>query len=160
MARGPVRFQVSLKADELPKWAATFPDAIGHALYEEALDIFAASQRLVPVDTGALRNSGSVTKSDLGNGVIEVVIGYGGPAIGYAEKVHDTPPGQAHHAPPTQWKYLEVPFNNATRGQQNRIIGRAKDLLAGFGINPESAGTATFASDGNAAIDTTGQYEG
>src|SRR3954447_26710077 len=92
--------------------------ALSVALYREGLRIFAESQKLVPVDTGALRGSGVVTEPRIVGTTVEVVIGYGGPAAPYAIYVHEIPPPpntstggrSATHNPPTQWQYLEDPF--------------------------------------------------
>lgn len=103
--------------------------ALSVALYREALRIFAESQRITPVDTGALRGSGVVTEPRVTGTTVEVVIGYGGPAAPYAVYVHEIPPPpntstggrSATHNPPTQWKYLEDPFNAAAEGISERL---------------------------------------
>ncbi len=85
------------------------PQAVGAALYQVALDIFADSQRLVPVDTGTLKGSGGVAgpyRNTSGNP--EVMVYYGGAAADYAIFVHERL--DIYHAEPTQAKFLETPF--------------------------------------------------
>ena len=62
--------------------------AANRALYAGAHEIFNESQRRTPVDTGALRGSGSVVQSGSGGGA-EAEIKYGGTAAGYALYVHE-----------------------------------------------------------------------
>jgi hypothetical protein len=105
------------------------PTVMGGAMYREALRIFEESQHLVPVDTGNLRSSGHVTPPVILGSKIEVVIGYGGAAAGYAIFVHEIPPPpeqspggrSARHNPPTQYKYLEQPALAAVPGMQERV---------------------------------------
>jgi len=145
MSRGPLTLQFSIDSSRWAKWIKLFPDAVGHALYEEGQDILAASQKLVPVRTGALRNSGQVVMEQQGD-TYQVVIGYGGPAIGYAVKVHEDP--NARHAPPTQWKFLEGPLlYAASHGMDARIASRARAILNGFGINASNAQAVAAGED-------------
>lgn len=62
--------------------------AANRALYAGANEIFNESQRRSPVDTGALRGSGTVVQSG-GAGGAEAEIKYGGTAAGYAIYVHE-----------------------------------------------------------------------
>ena len=155
-----LKFTIAVKTDKFPQWMTQFPEAIAGALEEEAQEILAASQMLVPVKTGALKNSGGVYREDQPNGSVVIYIGYGGPAASYAEIVHETPPPAhaakqargtpstttatsgrtAFHAPPTQWKYLETPFLNATRGQQRRLVERTRLLLSAAGFTTKGKG--------------------
>lgn len=105
--------------------------ATSAALYGEANTIFSESQRIVPVDTGALRDSGQVTTPVVSGVTVEVEIGYGGPAAPYALYVHEIPPPPAKssggrsatHNPPTAWKYLEGPFMAAMATMETRLGG-------------------------------------
>lgn len=63
-------------------------DAANRELYAGATSIFNASQRITPVDTGALRGSGAMRQSG-GAGGAEAEIKYGGTAAGYALYVHE-----------------------------------------------------------------------
>lgn len=62
--------------------------AANRELYAGANAIFNESQRRSPVDTGALRGSGTVRQSG-GSGGAEAEIKYGGTAAGYALYVHE-----------------------------------------------------------------------
>lgn len=91
---------------------------LADALYLEAELIMTDSkQNYVPVDTGVLRNSGTVTKPVITNKSVEVTLGYGGPAADYAVVVHEYPPnvGQGKN------KYLSRPLNKAERGLVTRV---------------------------------------
>jgi len=133
----PISIKIKVDTTQFPQWIQRFPQALKHALKDEADDIFAASQRIVPVKTGALRNSGRVEESEPSPGTFKVTIGYGDPATYYAIRVHEDP--HARHAKPTQWKYLETPMVNAQRTMQGRRARRAKDFLNAQGITSRNA---------------------
>lgn len=105
------------------------PRAMGSALYQEANDILRVSQTLVPVDTATLKGSGMVGMPAISRDVVTVQIGYGGAASAYAEVQHEELSYQ--HKPPTQAKYLEQPFLEATQnGMDVRIADKLeKELL-------------------------------
>lgn len=93
------------------------------ALYMEAEAIMTASkQYYVPVDTGALRNSGTVNPPELKNGKVTVTLGYGGASAPYAAIVHEYPKsyGQGRS------KYLSQPLNIAIKGMPQRIANRIR----------------------------------
>ena len=71
----------------------------------------------VPVDTGNLRNSGTVLPPVMKGKTIEVTLGYGGSATPYAVVVHEYPPtvGQGKN------KYLSKPLNKAEKGMATRL---------------------------------------
>jgi hypothetical protein len=83
-----------------------------------AYAIFDLSQDQVPVRHGILKGSGNVRITN--ESPLELTIGYGGPAAGYALWVHENL--TAHHAPPTKAKYLQDPFN--------QLIGTAEQTVA------------------------------
>ena len=87
-------------------------------LFTVGNEIFNASQKLVPVDTGALRGSGSIKrlKSPFGS---TILISYGGPAARYALRVHEDV--NVPHASPTQAKYLEQPYMAAKNGIKAKV---------------------------------------
>ena len=82
------------------------PDALRFGLQP----IFEESQRLVPVDTGALKRSGFIEVRTTSSGVHSAGIGYGryGKPF-YAGFVHEIL--EFRHAPPTQAKFLEAAVN-------------------------------------------------
>lgn len=105
--------------------------SLGRGLYREGQGIMAASQPLVPVDTAALRSSDYVAEPEVleGGRTVRVELGYGGPAAkinpktgestdGYALVVHENL--EAFHKVGTA-KFLELPFNQATRGMDGRL---------------------------------------
>lgn len=137
--------KVSVKVSGLTKLLSqlsTIPDraekAAKSSLYIEGERIMAKSKELVPVDTGALRSSGTVrlpVKDK--SGKITVSLEYGGVAKGvftsertgnvknspntteYALKVHEDL--SMRHEPPTQAKYLEQPFREAMNRMPTRL---------------------------------------
>jgi hypothetical protein len=101
---------------------ATVSD-LADALYLEAELIMTDSKtNFVPVDSGVLRNSGTVQKPTITNQGVTVVLGYGGPAAEYAVIVHEYPPnvGQGKN------KYLSRPLNKAERGLVSRVTENMK----------------------------------
>jgi len=95
------------------------PEAVNAALFQEAVLIFADSQRLVPIDFGFLRNSGLVAPA----GTLlkfRVVIGYG---MEYAEAVHERK--DVRHNGETTSHYLEKPYRKRISGILGRVAKRA-----------------------------------
>lgn len=66
-----------------------------------------SKEEFVPIDTGALKNSGMVTPAP---DRIAITLSYGGAASAYAVPVHENP--HAHH-PVGEYKYLEKPLLEA-----------------------------------------------
>lgn len=99
---------IKLLAQALKNIPPNMPDLLSKALYEEANVIFNESQKLVPVDTGALRASGVVHPPKTEHHRTSVRVTYGGPAASYALYVHENL--YARHNAPTQAKYLETPL--------------------------------------------------
>lgn len=104
--------------------------ATGRAMYEEAQIIFAESQRLVPVRTGALRASGQVFPPKAVGSNIEVEFGYGGAAAPYATYVHERL--DLSHDSPTQAKFLETPVLQAADTIASRIADRVDAVMKGL----------------------------
>jgi hypothetical protein len=119
-------------AEELKKMLRTAGEGsskeAGQAIWEEANKIFAKSQVLVPVDTGALRGSGGVSAPQSDGKDLSVDIFYGGPAAPYALLVHEIQGN--YHNPPTQAKYLEQPFMEALPDIQKNMAARIMDLIS------------------------------
>ena len=95
-------------ADALKRIPSHMTNILEKSLYEEANVIFNESQKLVPVDTGALRASGFVHAPRNENNRTFVRVTYGGPAAHYALYVHENL--YSTHTAPTQAKYLETPL--------------------------------------------------
>lgn len=92
--------------------------SLGQAMYGFATKILNESKKLVPVDTGALRNSGMVEGPKVDSDGVEVEITYGGSGLQYAAVVHEDL--SMSHSPTLmtkitkkprrgQAKYLEIP---------------------------------------------------
>ena len=117
--------------------------ALTRALVEEAEDLMADSKQVVPVDTGNLRDSGTVLPPKRGVGLMDVSVeaGYGGPAAPYALVVHENPrAGKTGGVTPSGskrrffaqtggWKYLEQPFNQRVKGVEGRVAAIIKHIL-------------------------------
>lgn len=99
-----------------------------NALHDEVQEIFAVTQRRVPVRTGALRGSGHVTRHGMGADT-SFIIGYGGSAAPYAIYVHEDP--DARHDPPTGAKFVEGPIMEAREGMGMRL---ARRVLGRMGV--------------------------
>ena len=75
-------------------------------ILREALEpVFEKSQEYVPVDTGALKDSGQLTTSESARGRARAVLSYGGPSAMYAAIVHERT--DLNHEPPTRAKFLQ-----------------------------------------------------
>jgi hypothetical protein len=93
-------------------------------LKQRAFRIYEVSQRLVPVDLGALKASGFVSLPDIQGDWIEITIGYGGPAAPYAFYVHEDL--EAFHDD-GQAKYLEIPFLAERDGMIHQLREAVKE---------------------------------
>lgn len=124
------------------------PDKIRHeisaALYQFGQEVLTASQEVVPMDDGALLNSGHCdTPVDDGN-EISVTVGYGGTAAPYALYVHEALEGPHPIDPNWSWakaakagksiqwsrpgsgpKYLENPLKE----RQNQLPARIAEAV-------------------------------
>ena len=58
-------------------------------MYRGAQEILAASREIVPVETGALRDSGFADRPETHGDLIALEVGYGGPTADYALYVHE-----------------------------------------------------------------------
>lgn len=99
------------------------------ALRNEAQEVLAKARDLVPVDTGALKNSMRV-RPEVGvyqNGTsVEVWITAGSTAVDYAVYVHENL-GAFH--PHGQAKYIEVPLIQQSYGLTNRIADKVERVM-------------------------------
>lgn len=94
------------------------PERAGKALHEEGESVLAASQAIVPVETGALKETGRVTEVEIGDGEIAVAVTYGDETVLYAAAVHESESPGA--------KYLERPLRDAVGGMARRLADRIK----------------------------------
>lgn len=102
---------------------------LGRACHDEALLVFAESQRLVPHLEGTLMNSGVVGEPVLSAGSALVEFGYGGAAIDYAAVQHERT--DFAHAPGRQAHYLSDPLERARGRFGDRVSARIAALLDG-----------------------------
>ena len=102
------------------------------ALRHEAQEAFAQSQDEVPVDTGALKNSGRLRPEtgvyERGNEVY-VELTYGGSATEYSIYVHENL--EANH-PHGNAKYLEGPMSRQVNGISGRIADKVERATKGM----------------------------
>lgn len=123
------------------------------ALYDEAVKIINKSIPITPYDKGHLRGSAFVSRPKEQGNQVEVELGYGGFASKYALAVHEmgaTKKGKGRQRnakgqfssggeginwsePGTGNKYLEKPFDAASKGQAKRLQANAmKRFLSRF----------------------------
>jgi hypothetical protein len=124
----PMNFSVSGISSVFNKLQALteeVPSALDKALYAEGLQIFRASQKLVPVKFGTLKGSGVIEGPTNG----EVFIGYGGAAASYALYVHEDM--EATHKKNKSAKFLEIPFTEALNGMDERLAPYLERALEG-----------------------------
>lgn len=100
---------------------------LGNELFDAATEAFNESQVEVPVDTGALRGSGTVQMTS--DNPVEVSIGYGGSSASYALAVHENL--AARHKAPTKAKYLEDPVNKVMATQVGIMQGTVEGAIIG-----------------------------
>lgn len=94
------------------------------ALFEEAQIEMTESKRRVPVDTGALRESGRVEEAE--EGAVRLV--YGDAAVDYALEVHENL--EAFH-PNGEAKFLERPILESLPHLAVRVGARMTQIAAG-----------------------------
>jgi hypothetical protein len=116
---------------------------VAAALYAEAEEIMGDSKEFyVPVEHGALRNSGFVKMPEFNDKDVSVKLGFGGVAKAYAIAVHE----HLSESSPRSWqkaeaagrpvrfspggpKYLERPMLERAKTLASRIAGRLKKGL-------------------------------
>jgi len=103
-----VRRAVNDVVDNYLAWVDHMEDAAPEVLIEALTPTFEDSQKLVPVDTSDLKNSGYLEARKF-RGRAQVEIGYSkGGSPHYGPIVHENL--EAFHAEPTQAKFLEQPL--------------------------------------------------
>jgi Bacteriophage HK97-gp10, putative tail-component len=108
---------------------ATGPEitqALAAALFMEAEATMAESKLEVPVDTGALRASGTVKMPVINPDSVTVEMGYGGAAAPYAVFVHED---LTKHHPNGNAKFLEGPANRRASGMAERVGKKLQERL-------------------------------
>lgn len=101
-------------ARQLQMAAVSGPTALAGGLYQEAETVMTASkQQFVPVDLGALRDSGFVQPPVVTGTQAHVVMGFGGPSVDYAVIQHEDLTLRHTVGGP---KYLELPLRARLQG--------------------------------------------
>ncbi len=155
MAINPIQISGQREIEALLKrYPTSAIAAMEKAGFEEGLEIIDASQALVPVNFGILKNSWGIQtlRTFLGGTSAarftieppragEIVIGYGGAARAYAVAVHENPrAGKTGGVSPSggkykffattgRWKYLSQPFKARKGGIAKRMAIRMKQLI-------------------------------
>lgn len=108
---------VKVKNDISKITNATIKD-LQAALYLEAELVMTTAKRdYVPVVTGNLRNSGTVSLPEVKGDTVQVKIGFGGASAPYAAVVHEYPKGYGQG----KNKYLSQPLNISAKNMTQRI---------------------------------------
>lgn len=134
---------------KLTDFRKSLPQAVGKAMYQFAEEVMGDSKgTYVPVDTGALMNTGHVDPPVISGTSVTVELGYGDESVGYALIVHEElgisrghGPGKGKEGPrtaghPINWtrpgsgpKYLETPFKTKQDLVPQRIVDAVTELL-------------------------------
>lgn len=139
MAEFEIKQESGIPLKDLAGWAQDqILAAAARFLYEEGAETIAASQDVVPVDTGTLRASADEVGVNIeeGNSEVSVLIGYGGAAADYALYIHEVPTEE--FSPQTQarraamgtgHKYLERPVLERSEGLGERAASYIRTAL-------------------------------
>lgn len=94
------------------------PEVLARAMYVEGESIITDAKNECPVRYGVLRASGHVQEPVIGDRIVTVKLGFGGPAAPYAVFVHENL--EASHAV-GKAKFLEDPMNRHAATMLQRI---------------------------------------
>lgn len=95
-------------------------------LYQYGEEVMGDSKERVPVDTGALMNSGKTMAPEREGDEITVTLGYGDEAVDYAAYVHENLDSNVHWTRPGSGpKFLENPLKET----QDELPGRLGDAV-------------------------------
>jgi hypothetical protein len=119
---------------QLRRLGTNAPAALARELFTEASLIMTEADKIVPIDTGALRLSGRVEQPRINGSSVSVQMGFGGPSAAYAFFVHEAV-GANFKRPGAQAKFLEKPTKEAARGMAGRIARRLKLKSGKSGLN-------------------------
>jgi len=121
MAKSNIKTTGTIKtSQQMKSYLKQVEQITARHLYQEGEGVMADSKtNYVPVDEGTLKTSGHVQLPKVGNGKIEVVLGYGGAAKAYALTQHEN---MTFHHTVGQAKYLSIPFKKALSGLKDRLV--------------------------------------
>jgi hypothetical protein len=95
--------------------------AAAASLYQSAEAVMtSAKEEYVPVDTGALRDSGFVELPEIDGSNVLVTMSFGGPAVDYAVIVHEDMTARHPHGGGP--KYLQQPLEQRLDEINNKLI--------------------------------------
>lgn len=100
------------------------PAELGDAMKQFADDVMNESALICPVDTGTLRGSRFVNNPHITELAIWLLMGY---RTDYGWFVHENL--LAHHTPPTQAKFLEMPLMNAASEFLESIVAITMSII-------------------------------
>lgn len=123
-----IEFDTSQVVNNLKRIAGVTKQDVAAGLYQEATKVMGDSNPLVPYEFGALVGSGFTDLPKIRGNKITVEMGYGGPAVKYAEKQHEEL--KYRHSPGRQAKYLEEPFEENKKGFDERMQKRVMRSIA------------------------------
>lgn len=100
------------------------------SLVQSAENVMQLSKEVYcPVDTGALRSSGTVL-GELTKDAAIVQMGYGGPSVSYAIYVHEM---NRHYRNGKVWKYLETPLKAESQKIMTKLAADIQEFLTSKG---------------------------
>lgn len=128
-------FKIELDISELKAKSSVFQkkkiDQMLQQTFNEVMkDVFAESQTLVPVKTGALRDSGKIVSKNGfdATGAPEVYITYGDENVNYAVYVHEDL--EKVHQDPTQAKFLETALLHHKKRLSSLVRSRLQKIMS------------------------------
>lgn len=128
-------FKIELDISELKAKSSVFQkkkiDQMLQQTFNEVMeDVFAESQTLVPVKTGALRDSGKIVSKNGfdATGAPEVYITYGDEVVNYAVYVHEDL--EKVHQDPTQAKFLETALLHHKKRLSSLVRSRLQKIMS------------------------------
>ena len=129
MADVTVKVDIKHLIQDLERIKGRFNPIIEEVMNETMERVYAESQVLVPVNTGALKGSGRIVRTGRwrSDGTPEIAVVYGNEIVNYAVKVHEDL--DAYHESPTQAKYLEIPLVNNANFLVSQLRSRLQVLL-------------------------------
>ena len=114
----------------IDRWGLRLVDALPPALFRRGEAVMKRAKDLTPVDTGTLRNSGTVNQPEIEGNQVSVTIGFGGAAAPYAVFVHED---MTKRHPVGQAKFLEEPLREEERDFDRNLAADIR-LHAGGGV--------------------------
>ncbi len=110
----------------LQTFAEAWPSEMAQAAWQGGAAVLNVSRRMCPVDTGFMRGSAYEAEPVVQDGHVSVELGYG---ADYSIYVHENL--LAHHKPPTQAKFLEIPLIQAAPRMVEELLLRVERIIAG-----------------------------